>query len=106
CGVDANCDGVLTNQPDMSTDVQNCGSCGNDCNSLGGNAVWTCVNGGCQFGGCQPGWYDLDSNQDCEYACIATGSEICDNLDNDCNGTPDDNLTAPAKTQVCNISPA
>ena len=42
CNVDANCDGTLTNQPNLQTDANNCGICGNEC--LAGKA---CVAGGC-----------------------------------------------------------
>ena len=43
CGVDANCDGVLTNQPDLMTDVHNCGTCAHDCLVGTVHASFTCV---------------------------------------------------------------
>src|SRR6185295_4371918 len=69
CNVDSNCDGLLTNQPNKLTDVNNCGVCGNSCLTGAVHANWSCVNGGCQCQGCQTGYYDLDSNGTCEYAC-------------------------------------
>ncbi len=56
CNVDANCDGMLTNQPDLRSDVRNCGSCGKDCFAGTSHSLWTCVNGSCVFQGCEPGF--------------------------------------------------
>ncbi len=42
---------------------------------------------------CPEGWWDLDDDpSDCEYPCDISnyGVEICDDLDNDCNGETDD----------------
>ncbi|MEM6787640.1 MAG: MopE-related protein [Myxococcota bacterium] len=107
CNVDANCDGQLTAQPDLSTDVGNCGQCGNDCFVGAVNSDWVCVSSTCQFNGCLPNFFDLDNDQTCEYGpCVVTGSEVCDGIDNDCNGLIDDNLTAPTPVDVCGVSPA
>ena len=106
CGDDSNCDGALTNQPDLMGDALNCGTCGNDCTAGAVNALWSCSMGGCQFDGCQPGWYDLDLNQTCEYPCLISGSEQCDGIDNDCNGIIDDGVVAPTPVQVCGVAPA
>lgn len=103
CGVDANCDGVLTNQPDLMTDVSHCGGCGNLCASLHG--VWSCVTGQCQFLGCQSGYYDLDNDQACETPCIFTSTqEACNGLDDDCDGQIDEDVVAPSRVAVCGTS--
>ncbi|MCA9624931.1 MAG: hypothetical protein KC731_38165, partial [Myxococcales bacterium] len=109
CGDDSNCDGVLTGQPDTMTDVNNCGSCGNNCYAMAVNNTWSCAGGVCQNGGCLPGFHDLDMNGTCEYGpCLATGPETCDGLDNDCNGTVDDIQPGfePTPVDVCGVSPA
>jgi hypothetical protein len=52
-------------------------------------------------GPCLDGYYDRDPNiPGCETACQKTngGVEICDGLDNDCNGLVDDNLGPPTIT--------
>jgi hypothetical protein len=63
------------------------------------------VNGTCQFQGCLYGWHDLNGDQTCEYACLPNGSEICNGLDDDCNGQVDDVQITPTPVQVCGVSP-
>jgi hypothetical protein len=109
CGVDANCDGVLTNQPDLKTDVHNCGACGNDCLSPT-NAVhanWTCVNSACVFLSCQSGYVDLNNDKKCETPCtFISAQEACNGVDDNCNGQTDENVVAPSPSQVCGVSPS
>jgi hypothetical protein len=52
-----------------------------------------CVDGSCRMGECDEDWYDIDPMVDgCEYECTKTndGVEICDRLDNDCDGSIDE----------------
>ena len=108
CGDDSNCDGQLTNQPNTMTDVQNCGGCGMNCYMGAVHSTWGCTNGACVFQGCEPGYYDLNNDQKCEYACIfVSAQESCNGIDDNCNGTIDENVIAPAPVQAgCGISPA
>jgi len=107
CGVDANCDGLLTGQPNLMTSATNCGSCGNNCNTGAVNAVFGCVSGGCVFQSCLPGFVDLNSDGTCEYPCtFVSAQEACNNQDDDCDGQVDENVTAPSPKQVCGVSPA
>jgi hypothetical protein len=107
CAVDANCDGQLTNQPNLQTDVANCGSCGNNCLTGAVHANWACVAGGCAFQGCQPGYYDLNNDNKCEYPCVfIQAQENCNGVDDNCNGTIDENVSAPSPVQVCGVSPS
>jgi hypothetical protein len=107
CGVDANCDGQLTNQPNLQTDVNNCGACGNNCYAGAVHSIWACVAGTCQFQSCQQGYYDLDGDKKCEYACtFVSATEACNGQDDNCNGQVDENVTKPSPTQVCGVSPS
>jgi len=106
CGVDANCNGMLENQPNKMTDPFNCGTCGHNC-AAGTNATYTCSAGGCVFGSCLPGYYDLNNDGICEYACtFISAQEACNAIDDNCDGLIDNNPTMPSKTQVCGISPS
>jgi hypothetical protein len=105
CGVDSNCDGSLTNQPDLMTDVNNCGSCGHACKTPQDHAQWSCVAGQCQFNGCLTGYYDIPANHTCSYACIFTSAqESCNGVDDNCNGQIDENVTPPSPVSVCGVS--
>ena len=109
CNIDTNCDGALTNQPDKQTDVNNCGACGNSCYNGAVHSTWACTAGACQFKGCEPGYYDLNGDQKCEYDCdFISAQETCNGLDDNCNGMVDEpaSLIAPSPTQVCNVSPS
>jgi hypothetical protein len=105
CGVDANCNGTLENQPNTDVDVNNCGSCGNVCGVGKAHSKWSCSAGMCQFQGCQTGFYDLNNDQSCEYACnFIQAAEICNGVDDNCNGQTDENIPVPAPSQVCGVS--
>lgn len=107
CGVDSNCDGVLTGQPNLMTDVTNCGTCGNNCYANAQHNIWTCMAGACVFQGCQNGYYDLDGNNTCEYACsYVSATEACNGQDDNCNGMVDEGVVKPTPVQVCGVSPA
>ncbi len=95
-GLDENCDGRVDEAWDFENDTQNCGQCGRVCAFP--NATAACVNGECVRGDCENGWHDLDPDLGgCEYLCVPSfdGVEICDGLDNDCDGAVDEDFDAP-----------
>lgn len=78
---------------DLSSDKDNCGSCGNACSYP--NALSVCMSGECQLKDCEPGWTDLDNSVDsgCEYACGKTSENDepdPSGLDADCDGIDGD----------------
>jgi len=54
-----------------------------------------CKQGSCSIASCLSGYVDLnqDISDGCEFQCTPTGVEVCDGLDNDCNGKTDDGVT-------------
>jgi hypothetical protein len=53
-----------------------------------------CIDGACAMGACESGWYDVDGSEatGCEYPCTPTGDEVCDSIDNDCDGRIDEGV--------------
>jgi hypothetical protein len=94
-GIDNDCNGIVDDNFDLQTNVENCGVCGHRCGFQ--NAVGACQNGQCVLDHCLPNFYNLDgdASNGCEYGCLPSngGVEVCDGLDNDCNGQIDDNPT-------------
>ncbi|MFH0815180.1 MAG: MopE-related protein [Candidatus Falkowbacteria bacterium] len=88
-GVDDNCDGLVDEGFDLSSEVSNCGQCGNVCSLY--KAFVSCDDGECIVSWCQPGFYDLDGQPEngCEYKCTPSGVELCDAgmKDEDCDGS-------------------
>ncbi len=97
--VDDDCDS-MTDEGFLTSDVNNCGTCGRVCAFA--NAVPTCMSGTCVMGSCLAGFVDADRDPatGCEYRCDATGTEICNGRDDDCDTRTDEGLTPP--TNFCN----
>jgi hypothetical protein len=95
-GIDNDCNGRVDDVPGgaTSTDVTNCGGCNVAC-AARPNSLASCVMGGC-VSACAPGFVDADRNpaNGCECKLTNHGVEVCDGLDNDCNGVVDDGVGA------------
>ncbi len=95
--LDDNCDGRIDEGFDKQSDPENCGSCGNDCTAPNAATI-QCSAGVCgAIVTCSPGFADVNNNpaDGCEYTCpvFPPVGETCDGVDNDCDGTKDDNVT-------------
>ena len=103
-GNDNDCDGQTDEMKD--SDPDNCGSCGNVCN-LPSVGVHDCINSGCEIVTCDSGWTDLDgdASNGCEYECAPSGAnEICDGVDNNCNGQTDEGFNAEDCLETCLVA--
>ena len=103
---DDDCDGRIDEDFDLSADPDHCRACGAACEIA--NAVARCTEGVCGVGDCDFAWHDLDQEpgNGCEYACLPTrgGVEVCDDIDNDCDGQVDEDFdleTDPANCGGC-----
>lgn len=81
------CDGEFSNgcEVDLSTSLDNCGSCGDVCNFEQANE--TCEAGMCNFAGCQEGFGDCNMNliaDGCEASLLQASA--CGSCDNVCEG--------------------
>ncbi|MBA3396235.1 MAG: hypothetical protein H0T89_26630 [Deltaproteobacteria bacterium] len=99
---DQDCDGDSTNGYSLQTDPNNCGTCGNECDLA--NATNGCASGTCTIAACDQGFHNNDgaTNNGCEFGpCTIQGNEVCNNVDDDCDGVVDDNLTIPPASSFC-----
>ena len=106
---DDDCDGQIDEGIDLQSDELNCGACGTQCNKPG--AVTQCQTGGCVVTGCFPGFNDADGDitgpyattNGCEYQCFTSngGTEVCDELDNDCDNQIDEGINKSADPNNC-----
>jgi hypothetical protein len=85
---DDDCDTFVDETFSPDTNPLACGPTCEVCSFL--HAIPECTSGVCTQGDCTFGFHDIDAAPGCEYECIVTGPEVCDNVDNDCNGTVDD----------------
>ena len=101
-GIDDDCNGVVDTGYLHATDPRGCGSCGHICSFAHAGA--TCAGSGCVMGSCAPGFVNRDGNpaNGCEFACSYTGAEVCNGLDDDCDGVVDKGLTAAST--FCNAN--
>ena len=102
-GVDNDCDGEVDEDFDLDSDPLNCRVCDNVCLIPQGEPA--CVEGACVVAACDPGSVDLNGlpEDGCEYACAPTEdpAEVCDGVDNDCDGVIDNDIDLATSTAHC-----
>jgi hypothetical protein len=93
---DNDCDGQTDEGYNLLIDRENCGVCGVEC--AWPNATGRCDAGVCVLSACSVGWEDGndDLSDGCE--CNRDAEELCDTIDNDCDGLIDENF---AVGQLC-----
>jgi len=98
---DDDCDGEVDEEFDLSRDPRHCGACESPCALPGAFPV--CVSGECEIDRCEIGAHDLDGNptNGCEYECLESGDEICDGVDNDCDGETDEGFDTSTDIGNC-----
>jgi hypothetical protein len=106
---DDDCDGFVDEDIDVTRDGRNCGACGVSCVRAG--AQTECEDSACVFRRCFDGFVDLNgdtagdfgSTDGCEYRCFQSngGVEACDTLDNDCDGTVDEDFDLAGDEANC-----
>ena len=108
-GRDDDCDGLVDDaDPELRqalfSDPNHCGRCGNDCGAPPHSTV-ACQGGQCFVRACEPGWFDSNgiAADGCESDCIisAGGLELCDSLDNDCDGEVDEDFDLDRDPNHC-----
>ncbi len=87
---DNDCDVAIDEDFDFDNDPENCGSCSRTCRFA--HASGSCARGECRLGECEPGFFDIDGSEatGCEYACTPRGAEMCNRVDDDCDGEVDE----------------
>jgi hypothetical protein len=87
---DDNCNGVIDEGFDLMTDKNNCGRCDVRCAYPFAEAL--CNAGTCMRGACLPGFFDANKMDadGCECQKTNGGVEICDGVDNNCDGMIDE----------------
>ncbi len=91
---------------DVSSSGAHCGFCGNDCSALGlqNVAQAACVQGDCKAQVCAPGFVDANGEAFDGCECEKTSTkEICDLVDNDCDGIVDELPNDCAGGKVCSL---
>ena len=99
-GLDNDCDGTTDEAFDLQTSEVHCGECDQPCAPA--NAAGICVGGICGIENCERGFGDVDRlpGNGCETECAP---EVCDLLDNDCDGRADEGFDLESDLEHCGM---
>ena len=94
-GLDNDCNDDVDEDFDLTTDLTHCGGCGIVCTAENVTES-VCAESLCGVVTCADGFWDVNGEFDdgCEYACTQNadtmGEEICNDIDDDCDGAIDE----------------
>jgi murein DD-endopeptidase MepM/ murein hydrolase activator NlpD len=97
---DDDCDGVVDNGFLLEWDAGNCGACGVSCSRQ--HSQYGCVQGMCEWWGCDPGWANTNGNWNdgCEAPACVPSAEVCNGVDDNCDGQVDEGGVCLPQPQV------
>ena len=89
-GTDNDCDGEVDEVYNLDSDLEHCGGCGTVCARP--NAEVRCAGGQCLLSACNEGFFNANESADdgCECVQQNSGEELCNELDDDCDGRVDE----------------
>jgi len=103
-GIDEDCDGEVDDDFQLDYNVDNCGACGNACDTLGWSNVdeYYCSGGECLIKSCSGVTVNADQEATNGCECTPSGEERCDDAesrgrDDDCDGLVDEN----SEPEIC-----
>jgi hypothetical protein len=105
-GLDNNCNDEIDEDFDFTSNPLHCGGCNLACTHPTVSAAG-CIESTCRVGACQAGRYNLDGDfsNGCEYRCTpnpdSEGVEICNGLDDDCDGAVDNGFDLRRDASNC-----
>ncbi len=99
--VDDDCDARTDEGFNLRVDVNHCGGCNQRC-ALS-HAVPACVDSGCRIVECEPAWADRDGRHPngCECPLQNGGVEVCNEVDDDCDGAVDEDFDLDRDAEHC-----
>jgi len=97
------CDGDLSTgcESNSLTDVGNCGECGKVCTTMNSSKIGICKDKVCSFEGCPPGTQNMDGDPGNGCECTIGGQELCNGIDDDCNGEVDEGFDLWTDLENC-----
>ncbi|MDY0002268.1 MAG: hypothetical protein RBU30_13305, partial [Polyangia bacterium] len=100
CCRDSDCPAEERCEAEVCVPAAGCLTCGSLPNGTG-----ACLHGICIVAACDEGWHDANSDptDGCEYGCTPTtdGSELCNGLDDDCDGRVDEDFNFDLDPEHC-----
>jgi len=97
------CDGEETTgcEAHTATDPLNCGECGQVCDTSNPAKVGVCEESTCALSACPPDQWNLDGDPSNGCECTEGGPELCNGVDDDCDGEVDEGFDLLTDLENC-----